>query len=196
MININRDTNYVILFLADVDSSPHDLLDDQNEKSLPPSKTSSTLPPGSITTSSHVYLRSKSHILTTPPNPLAADDHPDNQLNVAQNFQKTFSPIHSAGFELTAHNNNNNNNNTTMKLSSSTSSNPTVGRSIFNFETPLAESNDLEQEKLTKPLLLNSDLRTGNHFMHDDSSNQSSTNSSTHPTSGQIFNQMLRSSGR
>ncbi|CAF5169373.1 unnamed protein product, partial [Rotaria sp. Silwood1] len=61
----------------DVDSNSHDLLDDEQNKSMNQSKTSSTIPSGTISPSSHLYLRSKSHILTTPPNPLASDDHPD-----------------------------------------------------------------------------------------------------------------------
>ena len=180
--------HYVILFLADVDSSPHDLLDDQQGKSHNASKTSSTLPAVSISPTPHVYLRGQSHVLTTPPNPLASDDHPDNQLTVGQNLNKTFSPIPSAGFELTMNNNSN------MKLSSSSTS--AAGTSIFIFDANLPQSNDLEQEKIPKQLLINSDRRTANTFMQDDSSNQSSTNSSTHQASTKIFSQMLRSTGR
>lgn len=146
------------------------------------------MPAASISPTPHVYLRGQSYVLRTPPNPLASDDHPDNQLNVGSNYTKTFSPIPSAGFELTS------NNNPNMKLSSTSTS--AAGTSIFIFDSNLTQSNELEQEKIPKTLLINSDLRLANNFMHDDSSNQSSTNSSTHQTSTKIFGQMLRSTGR
>jgi len=149
------------------------------------SKTTSTTPAGTISPSPHIYLRGTSHILTTPPNPLASDDHPDNQLTVGNNFQKTFSPIPSAGFELTTINNNN------LKKSSST-----TGSSYFTFDTHISESTDFqtnEEDKSTKP---HTDVRTSKTLIQDENSNQSSTNSSGHHTSSRIFSQMLQSSGK
>ena len=185
--------------LADVDSSP---LDDQQNKSINESKTSSTTPAGGRSPSPHLYLRSTSHILTTPPNPLASDDHPDNQLTIGNNFQKTFSPISSAGFDLTTTTNNN------AKISTS---NIPTGTSFFNFDTNIHEqthikiqhNNDIEddnQDKLTKPILINPDVRTtkisSNGLIQDDNSNHSSTNSSCHNTSSRILSQILQSSGK
>jgi hypothetical protein len=166
-------------FSADVDSSPHDLLDDQQNKSMDESKTTSITSAGTISPSPHIYLRSTSHILTTPPNPLASDDHPDNQLTVGNNFQKTFSPIPSAGFELTA------------KKSSSTN-----GTSYFTFDANNSESTVLktkEEDKSTKP---HTDVRTSKSLIQDENSNQSSTNSSGHNTSSRIYSQMLQTSGK
>jgi hypothetical protein len=163
--------------VADVDSSPHDLLDDQQNKSMDESKTTSITSAGTISPSPHIYLRSTSHILTTPPNPLASDDHPDNQLTVGNNFQKTFSPIPSAGFELTA------------KKSSSTN-----GTSYFTFDANNSESTVLkinEEDKSTKP---HTDVRTSKSLIQDENSNQSSTNSSGHNTSSRIYSQMLQTS--
>ncbi|CAF3826987.1 unnamed protein product [Rotaria sordida] len=195
--------------VADVDSNSHDLLDDEQNKSINESKTSSTIPTGTISTSSHLYLRSKSHILTTPPNPLASDDHPDNQLTVGNNYQKTFSPIPSAGFDLTTTTttNNNNNNNNNAQLSS------TKGTSSFIFDTNILEQNELKNphnenlvdnneennhDFITKPLIINTDIRTtrisSNSLIQDDNSNHSSTNSSSHNTSSRIYSQILKSS--
>ncbi|CAF5148087.1 unnamed protein product, partial [Rotaria sp. Silwood1] len=42
--------------VADVDSNSHDLLDDEQNKSMNQSKTSSTIPSGTISPSSHLYL--------------------------------------------------------------------------------------------------------------------------------------------
>ncbi|CAF5054036.1 unnamed protein product, partial [Rotaria magnacalcarata] len=114
--------------VADVDSNSQDSLDDEQIKPINQSKTSSTTPPGTLSPASHLYIRSKSHILTTPPNPLASDDHPDNQLKlkVGNNYKQTYSPIPSAGFELTT--------NINSKLSSSSN---TTAR--FTFNTNLLE---------------------------------------------------------
>lgn len=148
-----------------------------------------------------MYLRSTSHILTTPPNPLASDDHPDNQLTIGNNFQKTFSPIPSAGFELTTTSSNN------MKVSGS-ASNLSNERSFFNFDSTHVEQshlkagphNDIDDDKLTQPLLRNSDGRptklSSNSLIQDDNSNQSSTNSSSHNSSTRILSQMFSSSGK
>ncbi|CAF1236209.1 unnamed protein product, partial [Rotaria sp. Silwood1] len=186
--------------VADVDSNSHDLLDDEQNKSMNQSKTSSTIPSGTISPSSHLYLRSKSHILTTPPNPLASDDHPDNQLTVGNNYQKTFSPIPSAGFELTTTTTTNNNNNT-------------KGTSRFNFDTNILEQKELQNQHnenliddneennhdlITKPHIINTDIRTNrissNSLIQDDNSNHSSTNSSSQHTSSRIFEQQILSS--
>ncbi len=197
--------SFSFFILADVDSSEHDLLDDQQNKSIDESKSSSITPAGTISPSPRLYNRITSHILTTPPNPLASDDHPDNQLTVGKNFQKTFSPIPSAGFELANTNNNNNN----VKISSS--SNTTTATSFFTFDTNISEQkdfknqhndnlvNDNDEDQLTKPLIINSSVRTrkisSNSLIQDDNSNHSSTNSSCHNTSSRIFSQMLQSSG-
>jgi hypothetical protein len=162
------------------------------------------MPPGAISPASHLYIRSKSHILTTPPNPLASDDHPDNQLKikVGNNYKKTYSPIPSAGFELTT--------NINSKLSSS-SSNKTAR---FTFDTNLLEQTEIknshngnlvdDQEEdnhdiMSKPLIINTDVRTtrisSNSLIQDDNSNHSSTNSSSQHTSSRLFGQMLKSSG-
>ncbi len=145
-----------------------------------------------------MYLRSTSHILTTPPNPLASNDHPDNQLTVGNNFQKTFSPIHSAGFELTTNN--------SVQISSTT----TTRTSFFTFDTNVLEQNDLKnrlkeenkedsQDKMTKSLMINTDERTNtiltNGLSQDDNSNHSSTNSSSQHTSSRSLSQILQSSG-
>ena len=185
-----------------MDSSGHDLLDNQQNKSVDENKPTSSTPltesRASTASPSHLYHRGTSHILTTPPNPLASTDHPDNQLTVGSNFQKTFSPIHSAGFELT-------NNNTVQIASTST------GRtSFFTFDTSLLEQTNLkvhlsednkedQQEKLTKPLLIKSDERSNsmstNALSQDENSNQSSTNSTTQSTSSRTLSQILQSSG-
>ncbi|CAF3334793.1 unnamed protein product [Rotaria socialis] len=188
--------------VADVDSNSQDSLGDEQSKPINQSKTSSTMPPGTISPPSHLYIRSKSHILTTPPNPLASDDHPDNQLKikVGNNYKQTYSPIPSAGFELTSNINN--------KLSSS--SNKTAR---FTFDTNLLERteiknshngnlvNDNEEDNhdiMLKPLIINTDVCTtrisSNSLIQDDNSNQSSTNSSSQHTSSRIFGQMLKSS--
>ncbi len=191
-------------YLADVDSSSHDLLDDQQSKSVDENKTTSTTPltesrASTTSPSSHLYLRSTSHILTTPPNPLASNDHPDNQLTVGNNFQKTFSPIHSAGFELTTNN--------SVQISSSTTTRTT---SFFTFDTNVLEQNDLKnhlnednkedsQDKMTKPLIINTDERTNtisnNGLSQDDNSNHSSTNSNSQNTSSRTLSQILQTSG-
>jgi hypothetical protein len=187
-------------FIADVDSSSHDLLDDQQNKSVdddnkPTSTTPLTESRASTTSpSSHLYLRSTSHILTTPPNPLASNDHPDNQLTVGNNFQKTFSPIHSAGFELTTNN--------SVQIPSTS----TTRTSFFTFDNNVLEQNHLNednkednQDKMAKPLLINTDERTNtistNGLNQDDNSNHSSTNSSTQNTSSRTLSQILQSSG-
>lgn len=180
------------MFLADDDSSPHVLLDDQQNKSIDESKTSSTTPAGTISPSPHLYHRRASHILTTPPNPLASDNHPDNQLTVGNNFQKTFTPILSAGFELSTTKNNNKSNSTTRT-------------SFFNFESKQTDfkhqhnenlvDNNHEDDQMTKPLMINSTKISSNNLIQDDSSNHSSTNSSCHNATSRIFSQMLQSSG-
>jgi len=165
------------------------------------SKTSSTIPASARSPSPHLYLRSASHILTTPPNPLASDDHPDNQLKIGNNFQKNFSPISSAGFELTTTTSNN------AKISTLNIPRDT---SFFNFDTNIHEqkhiknqhNDDIEndnQDKLTKPIVINPDVRitkiSSNSLIQDDNSNHSSTNSSCHNTSSRILSQILQSSG-
>ncbi|UJR09609.1 hypothetical protein I4U23_013844 [Adineta vaga] len=182
--------------VADVDSNSQDLLNDPENKSLNEPKTTSITPAGPRTPSPHIYLRGTSHILTTPPNPLASDDHPDNQL---KSFQKTFSPISSAGFELATSKNNMNN----------SSANLPNDRSYFSFDSNLLEQahlksvshHDIEdnnQDKLIQPLLRNPDVRTtkvsSNNLIQDDSSNHSSTNSSSQNASSRILNQMLQAS--
>jgi hypothetical protein len=189
---------FLLHFLADVDSSSHDLLDDQQNKSIDENKTPSTTPltesrASTTSPSSHLYLRSTSHILTTPPNPLASNDHLNNSLTVGNNFQKTFSPIHSAGFELTSNN--------SVQISSST----TTRTSFFTFETNdlknhlNEEKKDDKQEKMTKSLIINTDERTNtisnNGLSQDENSNHSSTNSSSQNTSSRTLSQMLQSSG-
>ena len=186
-------------FLADVDSSSHDLLDDQQHKSVDESKTSSTTPltesrPSNTSPSPNLYLRGTSHILTTPPNPLASNDHPDNQLTVASNFQKTFSPIHSAGFEL--------NNNSGVPFTSS------ARTSFFTFDTNVLEQPDLKarrnesveteakddsQDAMSKSMMINTNGRT-NGLGHDDDSSHSSTNSSSQATSIRNLSQILHHS--
>lgn len=188
-----------LLCLADVDSSSHDLLDDRQNKSVDESKTTSTTPLTESRTSNtspspNLYLRGTSHILTTPPNPLASNDHPDNQLTVASNFQKTFSPIHSAGFELT--------NNTGVPLTSS------ARASFFTFDTNVLEQHDLKprrnenakieskddsQDAMGKSMLINNDERT-NGLGHDDNSSHSSTNSSSQTASIRNPSQILHNS--
>ncbi|CAF1238641.1 unnamed protein product [Adineta steineri] len=183
--------------VADVDSNSQDILGDQQNKSLNNSKITSTTPADTRSLSPHLYLRSASHILTTPPNPLASDDHPDNKLPIGNNFQKTFSPLPSAGFGLATTPNNNN-----LKLSS-------TDGSFFSFDGNIPEQVHLKnthndniestnQDKLIQPLIINPDVRTkklsSNNLIHDDNSNHSSTNSSGHNTSSRIFSQMLQSS--
>ncbi|CAF1313821.1 unnamed protein product, partial [Rotaria sordida] len=188
--------------VADVDSNSHDLLDDQQNKSVDENKTTSTTPlnesrASTTSPSSHLYLRSTSHILTTPPNPLASNDHPDNQLTVGNNFQKTFSPIHSAGFELPTNHN--------VKISSST----TTRTSFFTFDANVLKENDLKsrlndenkednQDQMTEPLIINTDERLNimstNSLNQDDNSNHSSTNSNSQNTSSRT-RQILQSSG-
>ena len=147
--------------------------------------------------SPHIYLRSTSHILTTPPNPLASNDHPDNQLTVASNFQKTFSPIHSAGFELTSNHN--------VQLSSAAN----ARTSFFTFDTNILKENDLKnhlnsdhkednQDQMTKPLIINTDERINmmstNGLNQDDNSNHSSTNSNSQTASSRSLSQILHTS--
>lgn len=149
--------------------------------------------------SPHLYLRGTSHILTTPPNPLASNDHPDNQLTVGTNFQKTFSPLHSAGFELTSNHN--------IQLASSTT---TARTSFFTFDTNVLNENDLKNhlndenkednpDQMTKPLIINTDERLNimstNNLNQDDNSNHSSTNSNSQNTSSRSLSQILQSSG-
>jgi len=196
ILTVTENLSKNFFYLADVDSSSHDLLDDQQNKSMNASKTSSTIPSSARSPSPHLYLRSASHILTTPPNPLASDDHPDNQLKIGNNFQKNFSPISSAGFELTTTTSNN------AKISTLIIPRDT---SFFNFDTNIHEqkhNDDIEndnQDKLTKPLVINPDVRTtkisSNSLIQDDNSNHSSTNSSCHNTSSRILSQILQSSG-
>jgi hypothetical protein len=169
--------------LADVDSSSHDLLDDQQNKSINELKPSTTSA-GTISPSSHVYLRSTSHILTTPPNPLASDDHPDNQLTVVgNNFQKTFSPISSAGFDLTNNN---------VKTSS-------TNTTFFTFDTNVENQHKKNLNDKNEDDNKHIDIRTtkisSNNLIQDDSSNQSSTNSSCHNPTSRMFSQMLQTSG-
>ena len=76
---------------ADEHSNSSEMLDDSHRKSIDPSNSNPTI--GAISP----YLRHPSHMLTTPPNPLASDDHPDHQ-----NFGQNFAPILSAGFEQSA----------------------------------------------------------------------------------------------
>jgi hypothetical protein len=83
---------------ADDNSNTCDLLNSQ-------ANPSTTTLNGAVSPSSHTYLRSTSHILTTPPNPLASNDHPDNRLSPRQMFSSTtFSPIPSAGFKVSSTN--------------------------------------------------------------------------------------------
>ena len=186
-----------------MDTNSQDLLDDPQGKSLVDAKAISTTPAGPRTPSPQMYLRSASHILTTPPNPLASDDHPDNQLAIGNNFQKSFSPIPSAGFELTTTSSNN------MKVPGS-ASNLSCERSFFNFDSTQVEHshlkagqhNDIDDDnhdKLTQTLLRNSDGRatklSSNSLIQDDNSNQSSTNSSSHNPSTRMLSQMFSSSG-
>ncbi|CAF2550919.1 unnamed protein product [Rotaria sp. Silwood2] len=190
--------------VADVDSNSQDLLDDQQSKSVDENKTTSTTPlnesrVSATSPSPHLYLRSTSHILTTPPNPLASNDHPDNQLTVGNNFQKTFSPIHSAGFEIPTNHN--------VQISSSST---TTRTSFFTFDTNVLKENDLKnhlndenkedkQDQMTKPLIINTDERLNimstNSLNQDDNSNHSSTNSNSQNTSSRTFSQILQSSG-
>ncbi len=182
-----------------MDSSSHDLLDDQQNKSVDENKATSTTPltesrASTASPSSHLYLRSTSHILTTPPNPLASNDHPDNKLTVGNSFQKTFSPIHSAGFELNSNNN--------VQISSSS----TARTSYFTFDTNILEQNDLKthlnteskednQEQMNKAIRITTDERTKNRLSQDENSNQSSATSSSQNTSSRTLSQMLQASG-
>ena len=190
-----------------MDSSSHDLLDDQQNKSVDDNKTTSTTPltesrPSTTSPSAHLYLRSTSHILTTPPNPLASDDHPDNQLTVGNNFPKTFSPIHSAGFELTT-------NNSVQISSNSVASAAAVRTSFFNFDNSVLEQNGLKshlnednkddkQDNMTNALLIKTDERTNtistNGLNQDENSNPSSTTSSGPNTSSRTLCQILQTS--
>lgn len=156
------------------------------------SNTSSTIQSNRILSPPHSYLRSKSHILTTPPNPLASDDHPDNQIKVTNTYQKTYSPIPSAGFELT---------NKTLASSNAISR--------FTFDTNLGEQTELNKHDnddhnnnnnvISKPLSINNDMRTtrisSNSLIQDDNSNHSSTNSSSQTTSSRIYGQIIKNSG-
>ncbi|CAF3360054.1 unnamed protein product [Rotaria sp. Silwood1] len=191
--------------VADVDSNSQDLLDDQQHKSVDENKTTSTTSlnesrASTTSPSPHLYLRSTSHILTTPPNPLASNDHPDNQLTVGNNFQKTFSPIHSAGFEIPTNHN--------VQISSSSTT--TTRTSFFTFDTNVLKENDLKshlndenkednQDPMTKPLIINTDERLNimstNGLNQDDNSNHSSTNSNSQNTSSRTLSQILKSSG-
>lgn len=191
--------------LADVDSTAHDLLHDQQNKSVDGNKTTSTTPltesrPSTTSPPSHLYLRGTSHILTTPPNPLASNDHPDNQLTVGNNFPKTFSPIHSAGFELTSNN--------SVQISSSSAA-AAARTTFFTFDTSVLEQNGLKshlneenkddkQENMAKSLLMKPDERTNsistNGLSQDENSNHSSTNSSGHNTSSRTLCQILQTS--
>lgn len=141
-----------------------------------------------------MYLRGTSHILTTPPNPLASNDHPDNQLTVNANFQKTFSPIPSAGFELT---------NSNVQLSASNNTN--TNTSYFTFDTNQSDQtefkstttqNDTIETNLKKSsIIINTDIRTTTKIT-DDNSNHSSTNSNGQHSKSRIFSQMLSNSGK
>lgn len=128
---------------------------------------------------------------------MASNDHPDNQLTVASNFQKTFSPIHSAGFELTSNHN--------VQLSSSAN----TRTSFFTFDTNVLKENDHtnhlssdhkedNQDQMTKPLIINTDDRinmmSSNGLNQDDNSNHSSTNSNSQAASSRTFSQMLQTS--
>ncbi len=125
---------------------------------------------------------------------MASNDHPDNQLTVGNSFQKTFSPIHSAGFELTSNN--------SVPISSTS----TARTSFFTFDSSVLEQTRLNednkednQDKMAKPLLINTDERTNiiptNGLNQDDNSNHSSTNSSTQNTSTRTLSQILQPSG-
>lgn len=76
---------------ADEQSNSSEMIDDPRGE--PINSSNSNPSAGAISP----YLRSTSHVLTTPPNPLASEDHPDHQ-----NFHQTFTPIPSAGFEIPA----------------------------------------------------------------------------------------------
>lgn len=139
-----------------------------------------------------MYLRGTSHILTTPPNPLASTDHPDNPLTVNNSFTKTFSPIHSAGFELT------NPNNGVSSMSSTAAASRT---SFFTFDTSVLEQHrrpdhsDVEnKDECTKSIMLNNDERT-NCLNQDENSSHSSSNSTSQSTSTRNLSQILQTSG-
>lgn len=129
------------------------------------------------------------------------NDHPDNQLTVGNNFPKTFSPIHSAGFELTSNN--------SVQISSNSAAAAAARTTFFTFDTSVLEQNGLKsqenkddkQENMTKALLMKADERTNsistNGLSQDENSNHSSTNSSGQNTSSRTLCQMLQtSSGR
>lgn len=125
--------------VADEQSNSSEMLDDSHSKSINPSNSHSTT--GAISP----YRRQTSHVLTTPPNPLASDDHPDNQ-----NFVQSFTPIQSAGFEL------------------SSGRDPKTS-TYFTFEDP----------NVSMKYSFNEDKRSMNRMHDDNNSNHSSSNSST-----------------
>ena len=116
------------------------MLDDPRSKSIDPSSTNPSV--GAISP----YLRSTSHVLTTPPNPLASDDHPDHQ-----NFAQSFTPIPSAGFELSA------------GRDSKTNTYFTFDESTMKQQSYAEENRSIQR----------------NNLIQDDNSNHSSSNSST-----------------
>ena len=158
---------------------------DENKTTLNQSRENAASP------SSHFYFRATSHILTTPPNPLASNDHLDSQLTVENNFHKTFSPIHSAGFELTTDSN--------VQISSS----GTTGTSFFTFETSNLEENDLKNHlndkdkeendnQMIKILMIDTNERINmNDISQNANSNQNSTKTNISP--GNHNSQILKS---
>ena len=179
--------------VGDDESSSSDLLHPQVNKAIHSSNPTAITSVGAISPSlHHTYLRGTSHMLTTPPNPLASDDHPDNQLAAGQNFAKALSPLPSAGFELSA----TSNNATRGTMSGSKAAGLT---SCFTFDDHLNERSRQAHENTTSEHLTkghagnNTDVRTT--MTQDDSSNQSSSNSSSHKTSSRVLSKMLHSSG-
>ena len=175
------------------ESSSSDLLHNQVNKGVRSSNAATITSTGAISPSPHTYLRGTSHMLTTPPNPLASDDHPDNQLPGGQSFAKAFSPIPSAGFELSSSSNN-------AGRGAMSGSKTTGLASSFTFDGHLIDRtsqshDDSTREHLTKPRAVNNiDVRPT--MMQDDSSDQSSSNGSSQKTSSRVLSQILQSSGR
>jgi hypothetical protein len=126
-----------------------------------------------------LYHRSTSHILTTPPNPLAINGHIDPEFSIEQSLNKCFSPLRSAGFQLSA-------NGSTMTTLND-SMHPT---SFFTFDENVMDRSKTNHEICGRSLKISTNL------MHDDNSNLSSSKSSSQKSMGPMFSQSPQTPGK